>query len=60
MEPHRYLWLRQMRLVQQVLALAEVKTTTVATIANAFGFGQLARFAVAPPTAARIRAIRVS
>jgi len=47
MSPHRYLWLRRMNLARRALTLADPSATTVTTIANDHGFGELGRFAVA-------------
>jgi AraC-like DNA-binding protein len=43
--PHRYLWLRRMNHVRRALIHANPKASTVTTIANNHGFGELGRFA---------------
>jgi AraC-like DNA-binding protein len=45
MGAHRYLWLRRMHLARRALAVAHHSMTTVTTIANNCGFGELGRFA---------------
>ena len=47
MSPHRYLWLRRMKLVRRALTMANAAAKTVTQIANDHGFGELGRFAVA-------------
>jgi AraC-like DNA-binding protein len=47
MSPHRYLWLRRMNLARRALTLADSTATTVTTVANDHGFGELGRFSVA-------------
>ena len=47
MSPHRYLWLRRMRLARCALARADPDRTTVTRVASHYGFGELGRFAVA-------------
>ena len=63
MSPHRYLWLRRMHMARRALAEAAPGSTTVTTIANDHGFGELGRFAVTycklygePPSATLRRA----
>jgi AraC-like DNA-binding protein len=46
MSPHRYLWLRRMHLARRALTAADAAHTTVTSIANDYGFGELGRFAV--------------
>jgi AraC-like DNA-binding protein len=46
MSPHRYLWLRRMQLAQQALRRADGSRSTVTSIANDYGFGELGRFSV--------------
>jgi len=46
MSPHRYLWLRRMKLARRQLMHAEPGATTVTDIATGSGFGELGRFAV--------------
>jgi len=46
MSPHRYLWLRRMKLARRQLMHAEPSETTVTNIAMSCGFGELGRFAV--------------
>jgi AraC-like DNA-binding protein len=46
MSPHRYLWLRRMQLAQQALRWADGSRSTVTSIANDYGFGELGRFSV--------------
>lgn len=46
MPPHRYLWLRRMRLARRTLIAADPANATVTSIANDYGFGELGRFAV--------------
>lgn len=47
MSPYRYLILRRMHLAQRALLRADPARTTVTRVANAYGFGELGRFAVA-------------
>ncbi len=47
MGPHHYLWLRRMHLARRALQSADATRTTVTTIANDYGFGELGRFATA-------------
>jgi len=47
MSPHRYLWLRRMKLVRRALTMADPTEKTVTTIANDYGFWELGRFSVA-------------
>jgi AraC-like DNA-binding protein len=44
MNPHRYLWLRRMQLAQQALRRADGSRSTVTSIANDYGFGELGAF----------------
>lgn len=46
MSPHRYLWLRRMQLAHQALRRADGSRSTVTSIANDYGFGELGRFSV--------------
>jgi AraC-like DNA-binding protein len=46
MSPHRYLWLRRMQLAQKALRQADASRSTVTSIANHYGFGELGRFSV--------------
>jgi AraC-like DNA-binding protein len=46
MGPHRYLWLRRLHLARRALAKADPSKTTVTTVANDHGFGELGRFSV--------------
>jgi AraC family ethanolamine operon transcriptional activator len=45
MSPHRYLWLRRMKLAHGALVSADLGSTTVTIVANDHGFGELGRFA---------------
>jgi AraC-like DNA-binding protein len=47
MTPHRYLWMRRMKLVRRALTLADPLTETVTEIATDHGFWELGRFSVA-------------
>ena len=49
MSPYRYLVLRRMHLAQRELLRADPARTTVTAVANAYGFGELGRFAVSYP-----------
>jgi AraC-like DNA-binding protein len=46
MGAHRYLWLRRMHLARAMLVQADRITSSVTTVANDCGFGELGRFAV--------------
>ena len=45
--PVRFLWLRRMHLARTALVMADPATATVTSIAGAYGFWELGRFAVA-------------
>ena len=46
MSPYRYLLLRRMHLAHRELVRSDPAQTTVTQVANAYGFGELGRFAV--------------